>query len=506
MKRVGTEQAKEDPTKSVTRWSRKVKQMIKKNTADAVQATLKKYGTPGPDELQQTIDAWEQSRDRKVDGWQIAADTFDGFISPLLKENKETELSANDQSFWMHPNPRLHNASSFKDYMGPSLLFEDTAFKNKLGKLYKQQSRKFPILLACVRNLTCFNSDSVSMGYLLSMMVSLLRSYQRDAGLAVYSIFLYGAYTDKGNLKFMPGCETNWSARIKSLLDHRRAHPSLASTFRLTFLCAVNDVDTCGHWVLVGFDFQNDALLTADGFCFPEWGNGYEVFEPLIDMIAKTGRFEIAKKKFLVAATQDHLDKLLSAHTGLKSLEISCGYSMLRNFMICSVASNAELFSEEFIAALNELDKNHISSFVNFFYRLWTDLKTEKDRIEKVSYDNIVESNDDPDAKSVALQFLLVSGAFMGPCLDFTNDSAVPFDIVTVECPLDSFEEPGFDFNPIPISLQPRYYFANFAWSDTKDEPKEGNPCIVCSQADMLGDIMHNLNTRLSFIEKTFNK
>lgn len=504
MKRVGTEQAEQDQTKRVTRWSHKVTRMLNtRNTAAAVQSTLKRYGTPGPVELQTTIDAWEQSRDDTVDCWQIAAQTFDGFISPLLKKNKETVLSANDQSFWMHPNPILHNASSFKDYMGPSLLFDDTAFKNKLGTLYTKQSRKFPILLACVRNLTCFDSDSVSMGYLLSMMMSLLQSYQRSAGLAVYSLFLYGAYTDNGTLKFMPGCETNWSARIKSVLDHRRDHPSLASTFRLTFFCAVEDVVTNGHWVLVVFDFKDDSMRTADGFCFPEWGNGYEVFAPLIDKLAETGKFEIAKKKFLMAASQSHLDQLLSAHTGLKSLGISCGYSMLRNFMICSVASTADLSSEEFSTALKELDKNHISSFVNFFYRLWADLKNEKDRIEQVSFDNIVKSNENTSDESVTLQLLLVSGAFMGPCLDFTNDRAVPFDIVTVECPLNSFQESDFDFNPIPISLQPRYYYANFAWSDTKEEPKGADPCIVCSQADMLSDILHKINKRLSFIEQT---
>lgn len=503
MKRVGTEQAEQDKPKRVTRWSHKVTQMLNtRNTAAAVQSTLKKYGTPGPVELQNIIDTWETSRDNKVDCWQTAAQTFGAFISPLLKRNEETELSVNDQSFWIHPNPILNNDGSYKDYVGPSLLFDDASFKTKLGKLYKQQSRKFPILLACVRNMTCFDSDVVSMGYLLSMMVSLLQSYQHSAELAVYSLFLYGAYTEKNNLKFMPGCETNWSARIKSVLEHRREHPSLASTFRLTFFCAVEDVDTDGHWVLVVFDFKDDSMLTADGFCFPEWGYGYEVFEPLIDMIAETGKFKIAKKKFLVAASQNHLEKLLSAHTGLKSLGISCGYSMLRNFMICSVASTADLSSEEFRTALKELDENHISSFVVFFYRLWTDLKDEKDRIEKVSLDNIHQSNDDTSAESVTLQFLLVSGAFMGPCLDFTNDRAVPFDIVTVECPLDSYEEPGFDFNPIPISLQPRYY-ANSEWSDTKQEPTEGNPCIVCSQADMLRDILHKINKRLSFIEQT---
>ena len=462
---------------------------------DKIESVLKSYKTASPLDVDDIVTQWMKSS--RYDWWWSRVD-----LSPLLSRNREGGGEINDQSYWYDPLEE-DRYGMYMDWMGPSLLFRDETFQTSVKNLFASHNRPFPNLLACVTFTSLFDSFDVSIACLCSMMIQMLQSYQQHTGIDVYSLFLYGFTYDLAAAKCtptMPDLERLLSDRLASIKQYRQQNATKCSAFRMVFLCGVNDTaQGDGHWILVAFDFVDETMQTAKAFCFPEWMGKHPMFDSLMDFIAQAGRFTISERKTIWIASQQNMRKFKSQHPGveMRSIQIACGYTMLRHLMVCSIATTVDLSDINFEVQLNKFEKDYFPQFLVFFAKLWSDLQTEKNASEDRSMASI-ENWKPPNLPfglfkgSVQLEFLLISGAYMSPCLDF-SDKAVPFDILTVE----------FDGSSTPkaVSLRPRYY-CNFEWSDTRDAPKRGVHCNMQTEANMLLDMMGELHRRLSFIER----
>jgi len=455
-----------------------------------IEKIFKTHKAASPLDLGEIIEQWQ--RPIELDWWR----KYPSVSPELLCRNVQVGGAVDDQSFWYNPHLEQRYGGEL-DLTGPSVLFQNEAFQMSLRKLLADKNRPFPNLLACVTFHSIFNDHDVSIAYLCSMMIQMLQSYQHHANVTVYSLFLYGFTVDEDTktcIPSMPDFKQKLTDRFVSIKRHRQLHAT-DCPLRLVFLCGVNNINPGhGHWILVAFDFEDESMQTAKAFCFPEWEINYQPFDSLVDFIAETGGFTISKKKTIWISSQGHLDEFRALHPGddMEAIEIACGYSMLRHLMVCSTASTAELSDGRFEAQLRTFDKDYFPQFLVFFARLWNDLLKEKKRVEAKTVSSIKRWLGNGQGNKIRLQFLLVSGAYMSPCLDFSDD-AVPFEILTVE--FNGSEKAK------AVGLLPRYY-CNFEWSDTRDAPKPGESCNLQSEANMLLDMMGELHRRLSFIER----